>query len=166
MKNKFTLIALSGIILLASSCASIVSKSSYPISINSGPSEARLVITDKKGIDIFEGQTPATIVLDASAGFFSKASYQATFEKEGYQTKTVPIEFKLDGWYIGNIVFGGLIGWLIVDPATGAMYKLKTEFLNETLVKNSTSSVDKELKVYALNEIPEGWKENLELISE
>ena len=30
----------------------------------------------------------------------------------------------MDGWYIGNILFGGLIGMLIVDPATGAMYNL------------------------------------------
>lgn len=30
----------------------------------------------------------------------------------------------MDGWYWGNILFGGLIGMLAVDPATGAMYKL------------------------------------------
>jgi hypothetical protein len=30
----------------------------------------------------------------------------------------------MDGWYIGNILFGGLIGILIVDPLTGAMWKL------------------------------------------
>jgi hypothetical protein len=33
---------------LFSSCASIVSKSSYTISINSVPSEAKIVIKDKK----------------------------------------------------------------------------------------------------------------------
>ena len=27
----------------------------------------------------------------------------------------------MNGWYIGNILFGGLIGFLIVDPLTGAM---------------------------------------------
>ena len=41
--------------ILFSSCASIVSKSSYPISINSAPSEAKIVIKDKKGIEIFSG---------------------------------------------------------------------------------------------------------------
>ena len=34
------------------------------------------------------------------------------------------MDSSLSGWYWGNIVFGGLIGMLIVDPATGAMYKL------------------------------------------
>ncbi|WP_174263189.1 CsgG/HfaB family protein [Citrifermentans bemidjiense] len=30
----------------------------------------------------------------------------------------------MNGWYWGNIVFGGVIGLLIVDPATGAMWKM------------------------------------------
>ena len=50
---------------------------------------------------------------------------------------------------------------LIVDPATGAMYKLETEFLNETLVQSTASVQEEELKVYALNEIPAEWKNHL-----
>jgi hypothetical protein len=152
-------------IFLFSSCATILSKSSYPISINSAPSEAKIVIKDKKGIEIFSGQTPAAMKLDAGSGFFGKARYQVTFTKNGYNTKTVPIEFKLDGWYFGNILLGGLIGMLIVDPATGAMYKLETEFLNETLVQSTASVQNEELKVYALNEIPTEWKNNLVKVS-
>ncbi len=150
---------------LFSSCASIVSKSSYPISINSAPSEAKIVIKDKKGIEIFSGQTPANIKLKAGSGFFGKARYQVTFAKNGYDTKTVPVEFKLDGWYCGNILLGGLIGMLIVDPATGAMYKLETEFLNETLVQSTASVQKEELKVYALNEIPTEWNNHLIKVS-
>lgn len=30
----------------------------------------------------------------------------------------------MNGWYIGNLLFGGIIGLLIVDPATGAMWTL------------------------------------------
>jgi hypothetical protein len=150
---------------LFSSCASIVSKSSYPISINSAPSEAKIVIKDKKGIEIFSGQTPTTMKLKAGSGFFGKARYQVTFTKNGYDTKTVPVEFKLDGWYFGNILLGGLIGMLIVDPATGAMYKLETEFLNETLVQSTASVQKEELKVYALNEIPTEWKNHLVEVS-
>jgi len=152
--------------ILFSSCASIVSKGSYPISINSAPSEAKIVIKDKKGIEIFSGQTPATIKLRAGSGFFGKARYQVTFSKSGYDTKTVPVEFKLDGWYFGNILLGGLIGMLIVDPATGAMYKLDTEFLNETLIQSTASIQNEGLKVYELNEIPVEWKSHLEQVSE
>jgi hypothetical protein len=146
--------------VLLTSCASIVSKSSYPISINSAPSEAQIVIKDKKGIEVYSGQTPTTLKLKSGSGFFGKARYQVTFTKAGYQSKTVPVEFKLNGWYFGNILFGGVIGMLIVDPATGAMYKLETEFLNETLLPlKQTASVD--LKIYDINEIPNEWKKHL-----
>lgn len=160
-KSSTTIALLTGIILLFSSCASIVSKSSYPISINSSPSEAQISITDKNGIEVFSGTTPATMKLDASSGFFAKEQYQVSFTKEGYNPKTVPVYFKLDGWYFGNILFGGLIGMLIVDPATGAMYKLDTEFLNETLTPSTAVATAEELKVYSLNEIPDSWKEHL-----
>jgi len=164
MRNKFTSLVLTGVILLLSSFASIVSKSSYPISINSTPSEAKISITDKKGIEIYSGNTPATLKLKAGSGFFGKAQYQVKFKKNGYDSKTVPVHFKLDGWYFGNILFGGVIGMLIVDPATGAMYKLDTEFLNETLTK-SVANIDKEeLKIYSINGIPVEWNNHLVLI--
>ncbi|WP_430399086.1 hypothetical protein [Flavobacterium sp.] len=147
--------------ILLSSCASIVSKSSYPITINSAPSEAQIVIKDKKGVEIFSGQTPATLKLKSGSGFFGKARYQVTFTKKGYNTKTVPVEFKLDGWYFGNLLLGGVLGMLIIDPATGAMYKLDTEFINETLVQSTASLQKEEFKIYALDEIPTAWKNHL-----
>lgn len=164
MIRKITTVLMASTILLTTSCASIVSKSSYPISINSMPSEAKVTITNKKGVEVFKGQTPATLKLKSGSGFFSKARYQVKFEKEGYDTKIVPIHYEIDGWYFGNLLFGGIIGLLIVDPATGAMYKLETEFLNETLTK-STTSIEKEgLNVYALNDIPKEWKEHLVIL--
>lgn len=165
MKNRVLAFVVASTLLL-NSCASIVSKSNYPISINSTPSDAKISITNKKGIEIYKGTTPANLKLKSGAGFFSKASYQVKFEKDGYETKIVPINFKLDGWYIGNIIFGGVIGFLIVDPATGAMYKLDTEFVNETLVKSTSTTENEELKIYTFNEIPSDWKEHLVLISE
>ncbi|MBD0830608.1 peptidase associated/transthyretin-like domain-containing protein [Aestuariibaculum sediminum] len=166
MKNKITSLFFAGTIMLATSCASIVSKSKYPISINSMPSEASITITDKKGVEIFKGHTPANLKLKSGSGFFGKARYQVKFEKEGYDTKLVPVEFKLDGWYFGNILIGGLLGLLIIDPATGAMYKLDTEFLNETLAPVSTASTNHEgLNIYSINDIPSNWQNHLSLIS-
>ena len=45
-------------------------------------------------------------------------------KKIGFEDKVISIESSMDGWYIANILFGGLIGMLAVDPATGAMWKL------------------------------------------
>ena len=69
---------------------------------------------------------------------------------------------KVEGWYWGNILFGGLIGMIIVDPATGAMYKLDTEAVDVSLVKlekNAENQVN-------INSIPEDWKKHLVLIKE
>ncbi|AHW58864.1 hypothetical protein [Draconibacterium orientale] len=167
MKRKLiTMGLLTGLIIMLSGCASIVSKSSYPFSINSYPSEAKIIITNNNSYEIFSGTTPATIKLRASDGYFTKAQYQVKFTKEGYETKTVPVYFKLDGWYFGNIIFGGLIGLLIVDPATGAMYKIDTEFLNETLTPVTNLASTEELRIYTLKEVPEEWKQHLVSLSE
>lgn len=164
MNLKLKFLAISSILLLTG-CASIVSKSSWPITINSSPSEAKISIKDKKGVEIYTGNTPATLNLKSGAGFFSKARYQVTFEKIGYDKKVVPVEFKLNGWYFGNIIFGGPIGLLIIDPATGAMFKLETEFLNETLTKSVANVDTKELKLLDINKIPTEWKNHLILVS-
>lgn len=147
-------------IFLFSSCASIVSSSTYPLAISSNPTEARVSITDKKGIEIYRGNTPARVNLKAGAGFFSKAEYQVKFSSPGYDDKIVPVLFTLDGWYFGNLLLGGVIGMLIVDPATGAMWKIETEYLNETLSK-SIASTNPEMKILSINEIPENWKSHL-----
>ncbi|GAA4058146.1 hypothetical protein [Flavobacterium chungnamense] len=164
MNLKIKLIAVASILIMTS-CASIVSKSSWPITINSSPSEAKISIKDKKGIEIYTGSTPATLKLKSGSGFFSKARYQVTFEKVGYEKKVVPVEFKLNGWYFGNIIFGGPLGLLIIDPATGAMFKLETEFLNETLTKSVATADTKELKLLDINKIPMEWKNHLILVS-
>ncbi len=152
-------------ILVLTSCASIVSKSSWPITINSTPSEAKISITDKRGVEIYTGNTPATLKLKSGDGFFSKAKYQVTFNKPGFDKKVVPVEFSLNGWYFGNIFIGGFLGMLIVDPATGAMYRLETEFLNETLTKSVASLDSKELKLLDINSLPSEWKNHLVLVS-
>ena len=110
--------------LLLTSCASILSKSTYPVTFDTNPSGAHLVIRDKNGGAMFDGNAPTTITLPASAGFFSGARYTVEATMPGYAAATGTLEAGLDGWYIGNILFGGLIGILIVDPATGAMFKL------------------------------------------
>lgn len=156
MKKTFMII-LGATLFLTSSCASIVSKSSWPIAINSTPTEAKISITDKKGIEIYNGYTPANLKLKSGSGFFGKARYQVTFTKDGYESKTVPVEFKLNGWYFGNILLGGVIGLLIVDPATGAMYKIENDALNETLLKNNSVGVNEQpnLKIIDIKEISE-----------
>lgn len=158
---RISTLALTALVLFSTSCASIVSKSSYPLTINSAPTDARVSITDDKGMTVYQGNTPATVDLKAGSGFFKKASYQVVISKEGYDERLIPVNFKLDGWYFGNILFGGFIGLLIVDPATGAMYKIETEYISENLSQSTTSTQQQGLEVYAIDDIPAAWREHL-----
>ena len=135
-------------------CASIVSKSDYSVSISSQPAGAEISINNRAGESVFAGKTPATINLKASAGFFKGENYTVTFKKEGCLAHTAQIERGVDGWYIaGNLVFGGLIGWLIVDPATGSMWTL--ENLHVELNLSETSSVKNGINLVTIDEVPD-----------
>jgi hypothetical protein len=161
MKQKFTVTLFAVAVFCISGCADHVSKGNYPVSINSIPAVADFTITDKKGEIVYIGDTPAGINLTANSGWFSKTSYQVKFEKERINTNTVSIEFKQNGWYFGNTHFGGVVGLLIVDKATGAMYQLEEDFLNENLLITTASAEKEELRVFEINVIPSEWKKHL-----
>jgi len=162
MLKKLGMIGALSMMLFSTSCATVVSKSKWPLTIESAPTNSKIVITNKKGNEVFTGQTPTTVDLKSSRGFFSKEKYEVTFSKEGYESKVVPVKFKLNGWYFGNIFVGGIIGFLIVDPATGAMFRLKENFINETLVNISENSEQSNgLTIYSIDEIPSEWKDHL-----
>jgi len=147
------------------SCASIVSKTIYPVTIDSEPRGANVVIYNRRGLEVFKGGTPALVKLKPSAGFFQRAIYNIEISKDGYTTKKVEVTATLNGWYFGNLLFGGVIGFLIVDPATGAMYRLNDPAVYETLTAaKQTAAVNEQapqLKVYDINAIPTAWKSKL-----
>jgi hypothetical protein len=117
------------LILLISGCASIISGSTQRLNITTEPEEARIEIYDENNMEIWSASSPSTVTLDRGAGFFKGASYRVEITKKGYRKKTVYINASLNGgWYIaGNFLLGGLLGWLIIDPATGAMWTLSPE---------------------------------------
>jgi PEGA domain len=147
--------------ILFSSCATIFGKSSYPVSINTNPSGATVSITDKKSKEVYKGTTPATVTLKSGAGYFSKAEYQVKLSSPGFAEQIIPVNYKLNGWYFGNILLGGVIGMLIVDPATGAMWKLDTPPINVTLAKSTASASEPTLKIMDIKDVPESMKLSL-----
>ncbi|HEX2478414.1 MAG TPA: hypothetical protein VHK45_03985 [Geminicoccaceae bacterium] len=144
-------------------CASIVSDSKEMVTINSSPPAAQIAIADQSGIEVYRGTTPATVTLDASAGYFDGQKYTITFSKAGYKPATVQVDSRINGWYVGNIVFGGFIGWLVVDPLTGAMWALDSEHVSgslaETVAMDETSSP--QLRIVALDSVPESARSRM-----
>jgi hypothetical protein len=129
MKNliktaKLLQIAMMTVLFVLTGCASIVSKSNWPVNFKSNPPGAEVVITDNMGNEVDRGTTPVIFTLKSSDGFFSGATYYAEFKLSDYQVSKKGIHADVNGWYFGNILFGGFIG-LVVDPLTGAMWKLQ-----------------------------------------
>ncbi|AEV96698.1 hypothetical protein A4D02_35045 [Niastella koreensis] len=151
--------------LVLSSCATIVSKTKYPVTIDSYPRDANITITNRRGEQIFTGETPALVRLKSGSGYFRREIYEITISKKGYVSRTVEIRATLNGWYFGNIFYFQTIGFLVVDPATGAMYRINQLDVYEKLeVDSKTKNVtqrEPQLHIYDINEIPEAWKSKL-----
>lgn len=149
--------------LLLSNCATIVSKTSYPVSIDTSPSGVQVSVTDKKGKEIFKGKSPTVVRLKSGAGFFSRAEYQVRLTAKGFDEKIIPVTFKLNGWYFGNLVFGGIIGMLIVDPASGAMWRIDkfSDDINVVLSKSTAAVAEPTLKIIDIKDVPATMKGNL-----
>jgi hypothetical protein len=121
------------IIFFLSSCASLLSPAKYKVKINSVPREAIVTIYNRKGIEVFSDTTPCEVKLKSSAGFFRRGIYTLEFTREGYKRSTEVITAQVNEWYYGNILFGGWLGLLVVDPLTGAMYRLNVREITQVL---------------------------------
>ena len=77
------------------------------------------MLKNRAGLTIHSGKRPTSLSLNTLSGFFKGETDTLILNKKDYEEKTVTINSTLDGWYVGNIVFGGIIGLLIVDPAPG-----------------------------------------------
>jgi hypothetical protein len=129
-------------VAVMSGCSSIISKSEYSVAINSNPSDANFRITNRAGLEVDHGITPKTVVLKSSSGYFKGETYTIAVNKDGFAAQNYTLQSTTDGWYIGNLLFGGLIGMLIVDPATGAMYNLPSRV---DVNLNTEKSVDENM---------------------
>jgi hypothetical protein len=148
---KIKLLALLFLIpLLVTGCSSIVDGRNQHVKINSNPTGAKFSIYDKEGKTVVSNTTPANLVLNRRHGYFNGEDYKMVFEAPGYYPYEVHVKSRVDGWYFGNILFGGLIGFIIVDPLTGAMYTLKPDELNVNLVSSAVQLTPEELQAAEL----------------
>lgn len=112
LKASFKLIIITTIISLTS-CATIISGSTQNIRVTSEPTAANIYINN-----INVGVTPMVKLLKRNQIHILK------LELEGYKNYETVLERKFNAWYLGNILIGGIIG-LIIDPITGAIYRLE-----------------------------------------
>jgi len=85
--------------------------------------------------------TPFIAQLSTKYGYFKGQDYRLVFEMPGHPTAEVNLTSSVSGWYFANLVFGGVIGMLIVDPLTGAMFNLSPEKIDQTLTATQASVI-------------------------
>jgi len=162
--QKFALVIAASIAL--SSCATIFSNANTTFGVDTSPQGATVKITNRKGVVVYDGQTPATVSLKNSNGYFQKGIYQIDLSMEGYQPRHLVVSSHLTGWYFANVIIGGALGMLIIDPLTGAMFKLDQKFVNETMTPATTGAQQHlkgdSLRIYVLNDIPANWRSHLQ----
>lgn len=133
--------------LLMSSCATIISGSKQNVRFSSNPSTATIFIDE-----VEVGKTPFEIKLARIS------EHSVMLKLDGYQTYQTRLTKSFNGWYIGNILLGGIIG-LIIDPITGAMYNLTPDQVNAQMNKGTAfKSNGKDVNVAIVLNIDPTWK--------
>jgi hypothetical protein len=123
-------------------CSSIVHGGNRSLNINSTPAGAKVTVFKNGTAEaVHSGTTPITLSLDPRGGYFKGQGYTLKFELTGYKATELQIRPKLSGWYFGNIVFGGLIGMIVVDPLTGSMWNLTPDKIEQTLTTEQASLI-------------------------
>ncbi|HEX8392174.1 MAG TPA: PEGA domain-containing protein [Longimicrobium sp.] len=139
MRGKFVVAAC----LALSGCATIVHGSKQSVTVASTPAGAQVMI-DNMNV----GVTPM------SAQLSRKQEHTVRITMAGYQPYDLKMQKTVDGWIAGNILFGGIPG-LIVDAATGAMYKLTPDAVNAQLTQGTAMNTSGDRMVIMVSLSPE-----------
>jgi hypothetical protein len=66
------------------------------------------------------------------------ARYEIAVEKPGYQLYVIILQAELEKQYVGNVAVRGPLGFLVIDPLTGAMYALPSRLHAVLITADST----------------------------
>jgi|GEM_PF-602758 len=146
-KNIITLSILLITLSIFTGCASIISGGNQSIYFDSIPQDAEVTIRAIQSENSWEGTTPFTAELKR------KHEYRVTVKLDGYETTHVRINRDVNNWVVGNLILG-IMPWVVIDYATGAMFELKPDEILITLEEPNSSKKDEkmELVLYSLNE--------------
>jgi hypothetical protein len=128
VNRQTQLLAIAAVFLTLPStgCATIFSKSQYPVAIVNSAGPTHYCVVDKSHEVVQQGVTPGKVSLPAKRFAFLPAKYTVVFAGENAATQQRQIAASLDPWTAGNILIGGIPG-IAIDGITGAMYKLPEE---------------------------------------
>jgi hypothetical protein len=117
MKRETAYLAVGAASLLA--CATANTESGQGITVRSNSSDtAATVVEAQSGSTVASGKTPLTLRMGTMEGLFRGGKYEITVAKPGFPKRKFSMNFP-------TVTMGGLIAWIIVDPANGALYQIQ-----------------------------------------
>lgn len=112
---------------LLAGCGTIFNGATEPVQISSTAADASFVITDHTGKQVATGTAGQTVRLDNGSGYMMPGRYTIQMSAPGYEDATARAMANFSGWYLGNILIGGALGMLVLDPLTGGMWAMPDE---------------------------------------
>lgn len=102
---------------LLSGCATVTQGTTQPLTINTDPPGASCAVKkDDKTMGVVN-PTPGTVQVEKGWGALTVAC-----QKEDHADEEARHDSEVQGWTFGNIIIGGVIGF-VIDAASGAMRK-------------------------------------------
>lgn len=147
--------------LMLSGCATLFSTSEYPVYIDSVPPKMEIVVTDSDGDIVYRGKTPSVVNLDAGGGYFVRETYTVKLYDGSKVVGEREIENSIDGWYFANWFGATLIGFLVIDPITGAMWTLEDHVTVYKDVESTDTKQSLQLQIVDIDDIPESQRDGL-----
>jgi hypothetical protein len=158
MKKMISKVGIILLALLMTNCAAIIHGNKQTVDFSSQPSGAKVFIDGKE-----YGTTPTSVELKRMGRLKGESSekkeYQVKIDLDGYYPYEIKVKRTVDGWFFGNLLFGGLIG-IIIDAASGSMYKLTPDQVIATMGKESASvqQIDENIFIAVSLDINPEWE--------
>jgi uncharacterized protein YceK len=133
--KKIKLLIVLLLTLVLSSCATIMTGTSSPLSINSNVRDSKIYVDG-----VYSGNAPIMVNLK------TKRDHVIKIEAEGYEPYMTVIKNKASGWVWGNLFFGGVVG-LVIDFASGGLYVLEEDTITGNLYKTSVGTLKKDSSI-------------------
>jgi len=133
MLREMTALAVLGACTALGGCASIVHSGPRTVTVASTPPGANVSIYDRDNKLVMTNTTPFVAKLPVKYAYFKSQTYRLEFDLQGYAHAVLDIDSSVSGWYWGNFAIGGLLGMVVIDPLTGAMFNLSPDKINQTL---------------------------------
>ena len=123
-----------------SGCATIVSGRQYQVTMDNTGGATYFSVLDNKNRVVHSGVTPQQVTLKSSSAPFQPAKYHVVYaSQDGAQQ--YDLHARINWWTAGNVVIGGVPG-IVVDAASGAMWRLEPQVTGQVpsqkVVSNAT----------------------------